>query len=191
MTSSNGRTFSALQSICAGNSPVTGVFPAQRPVTRSFDVFFDKRLNKQWWGWWFETPSRPLWRHCNDVKPYMRLLRTLHSSLWIRIRDHRNKNVAGCKMITSVILIVTRNLTTTAEFVLVLWLLSVLLISSSGCCSQYRYCQYHRHNWYCSFVHSRLTITILLFFCRTIFIIIKIVIVISTVIKTITMLSSW
>ena len=23
------------------------------------------RLSKQWWGWWFETPSRPLWRHCN------------------------------------------------------------------------------------------------------------------------------
>ena len=38
-------------------------------MTRSFDVFFDLRLNKllskQWWGWWFETPSRPLWRHCN------------------------------------------------------------------------------------------------------------------------------
>ena len=61
--------FSALPAICAGNSPVTGEFPAQRPVTRSFDVFFDLRLNrwlsKQWWGWWFETPSRPLWRHCN------------------------------------------------------------------------------------------------------------------------------
>ena len=62
-------TFSALLAICAGNSPVTGEFPAQRPVTRSFDVFFDlrlnKRLSKQWWGWWFETPSRPLRRHCN------------------------------------------------------------------------------------------------------------------------------
>ena len=42
-------------------------FPAQRPVTRSFDVFFDlnKRLSKQWWGWWFETLSLPLWRHNN------------------------------------------------------------------------------------------------------------------------------
>ena len=57
-------TFSALLAICAGNSPVTGEFPAQRPVTRSFDVFFDlnKRLSKHSWGWWFETP---LWRHCN------------------------------------------------------------------------------------------------------------------------------
>ena len=38
-------TFSALLAICAGNSPVTGEFPAQSPVTRSFDVFFDLRLN--------------------------------------------------------------------------------------------------------------------------------------------------
>ena len=64
-------TFSALLAICAGNSPVNGKFPAQRPVTRRFDDFFDLRLNtrlsKQWWGRWFETPSRPLWRHCNDV----------------------------------------------------------------------------------------------------------------------------
>ena len=63
-------TFSALLAICAGNSPVTCEFPAQRPVTRSFDVFFDLRLNNQlstqWWGWWFETPSRPLWRHSNE-----------------------------------------------------------------------------------------------------------------------------
>ena len=39
-------TFSALLPICAGNSPVPGEFPTQRPVTRSFDVFFDLRLNK-------------------------------------------------------------------------------------------------------------------------------------------------
>ena len=61
--------FSALLALCAGNSPVAGEFPAQRSVTRSFDVFYDLRLNKRLskhsWGWWFETPSRPLWRHCN------------------------------------------------------------------------------------------------------------------------------
>ena len=39
--------FSALLAICAGKSPVTGEFPAQRPVTRSFDIFFDLRLNKR------------------------------------------------------------------------------------------------------------------------------------------------
>ena len=64
-------TVSALLAICAGNSPVTGEFTSQRPVTRSFDVFFDlclnKRLSKQLRGWWFEKLSRPLWRHCNDL----------------------------------------------------------------------------------------------------------------------------
>ena len=65
-------TFSALLAIWAENSPVTGEFPAQRPATRSFDVFFDlhlnKRLSKQSWGWWFETPLHPLWRHCNECR---------------------------------------------------------------------------------------------------------------------------
>ena len=64
-------TFSALLAICAGNSPVIGEFPTQRPVTRNFDVFFDlhpnERLSKQSWGWWFETLSSPLWRHRNEV----------------------------------------------------------------------------------------------------------------------------
>ena len=48
-------TFSALLALCAGNSPVTGEFPAQRSVARSFGVFFDlrlnKRLSKQSWSW--------------------------------------------------------------------------------------------------------------------------------------------
>ena len=69
-------TISALLAICAGNSSVPGDFPAQRPVTRIKDVFFDlrlnKRLSKQSWGWWFETVSRPLWRHRNDwTIPYV------------------------------------------------------------------------------------------------------------------------
>ena len=57
-------TFSALLAIFAGNSPVPGEFPTQRPVTRSFDVYFDLRLNKglckQWWGWWFEDATVPI-----------------------------------------------------------------------------------------------------------------------------------
>ena len=68
MTSSNGN-ISASLALCPGNSPATGEFPSQRPVTRSFYVFFhlrlNKRLSKQSWGWWFEMPSHPLWRHCN------------------------------------------------------------------------------------------------------------------------------
>ena len=62
-------TFSALLAIRAGNSLVSGEFPTQRPVTRSFDVFFDlrldERLSKHSLGWWLETPSRPLWRQSN------------------------------------------------------------------------------------------------------------------------------
>ena len=67
-------TFSALLAICAGNSPVPGEFPTQRPVTRSFDIYFDLRpnkwLSKQSRGWWFETLSCSLWRHSNgNVHP--------------------------------------------------------------------------------------------------------------------------
>ena len=44
-------------------------------VTRSYAVFFDlllnKRLSKQWWRWWFETPSRPSWRHYNVLMMYL------------------------------------------------------------------------------------------------------------------------
>ena len=70
-------TFFVLLAICAGNSPVTAEFPAQMPVTRNFDVFFvlllNKRLSKQWWGWWFERPSLPLWRHCNEKVLYVEI----------------------------------------------------------------------------------------------------------------------
>ena len=90
-------TFSALLAICAGNSPVPGEFPAQRPVTRSFDVFFDlrlnKRLSKQSWGWWFETLSRRLWRHCNVLESKILIQRghkfahattvELHIKIWL------------------------------------------------------------------------------------------------------------
>ena len=58
-------TFFALLAISAGNWPVPGEFIAQRPVTRSFDLRLNKRLSKQLWDWWFETLSRPLWRHRN------------------------------------------------------------------------------------------------------------------------------
>ena len=73
MTSSNGNIFRVTGHLC-GDSPVPGEFPTQRPVTRSFDVFFDQRLNKrlskQPWGWWFETPAWSLWRHHNDMESH-------------------------------------------------------------------------------------------------------------------------
>ena len=52
-------TFSALLVIWAENSPVTGEFPAQRPVTRSFDIFFDLRLK----GWANNREPGDLTRH--------------------------------------------------------------------------------------------------------------------------------
>ena len=63
-------TFYALLVLCEGNPPVTGRFSSQRPVTRSFDAFFDVRLNKRLSKKisrlrWFETPWRSSWRHCN------------------------------------------------------------------------------------------------------------------------------
>ena len=63
-------------------------WPHKGSVTRSFDVFFDlrlnKRLNKQSWGWWFETPSWSLWRHCND--------KVLCSLLGVHITNVHNDN---------------------------------------------------------------------------------------------------
>ena len=69
MTSSNGNIFRVTGPLC-GEFTGPGEFPTQRPVTRSFDVSFDLRLNKwlskQPWGWWFETPLWSLWRQCNE-----------------------------------------------------------------------------------------------------------------------------
>ena len=66
MTSSNGNIFRVTGPLCR---EFTGHRWIPRTVTRSFDVYFDprlnKRLSKQSWGWWFETPSCSLWRHCN------------------------------------------------------------------------------------------------------------------------------
>ena len=68
MTSSNGNIFRVTGHLCG---EFTG--PRWIPLTKAGDAelwcFFhlrpNKRLSKQWWGWWFETPSRPLWCHCN------------------------------------------------------------------------------------------------------------------------------
>ena len=80
-------TFSALLTLCARNSPVNREFPSQRPVTWSFDVFFhlclNKRLIKQSWGWWFETPSRSLWRRYNDCSAYDVCPREYHNGLQV------------------------------------------------------------------------------------------------------------
>ena len=62
-------TFSSLLAICAGirRSPVNSPHKGQwrRALMFFFDLSLNKRLSKQSWGWWFETPPRPLWRHCD------------------------------------------------------------------------------------------------------------------------------
>ena len=68
MTSSNGNIFRVTGHLCG---EFTG--PRWIPHTKASDAelwcFFDlqtnKRLSKQWWGWWLETLSRPLCRHRN------------------------------------------------------------------------------------------------------------------------------
>ena len=89
-------TFSVLLAFCAGNSPVTGEFPSQRPVTRSFEVFchlrLDKRLNKQSWGWWFEMLSRSLWRNCNERYDYSGSDRSI-PLLWYMQRGSMDETV--------------------------------------------------------------------------------------------------
>ena len=68
MTSSNGNIFRVTGHLCGEFTSLQWI-----PHTKASDAglwcFFylrpNKRLSKHWWGWWFETPSRPLWRHCN------------------------------------------------------------------------------------------------------------------------------
>ena len=64
-------TFAALLAFYVWNSPLTGGFPSQKPVTRNFNISFDLRLNKQLGKQsrrrWFETPSRSFWRQCNET----------------------------------------------------------------------------------------------------------------------------
>ena len=80
MTPSNGNVFPVLLVLCEGNP--------QRPVAGSFDVFFDlrlhKRLSKQSIRRRFETPSRSLWRHCNDERSlkYMFILCCQYHDCW-------------------------------------------------------------------------------------------------------------
>ena len=87
-------TFSALLAIGAGNSPVPGKFPAKRPAARSFDVFFDfrlnKRLKKQSWGWWFQNYRAQygvivmLSIHCLSLMIFFhRWTETKHTAAWI------------------------------------------------------------------------------------------------------------
>ena len=72
----------ALLAICAGNLPVTGEFPAQRPVTQSFDVFFDLRLKK--------TVEKTIMRLviCDPIAPIITSIYALKHDMWQAYSDH-------------------------------------------------------------------------------------------------------
>ena len=99
MTSSNGNIFRATGHLC-GEFTGPGEFPAQRPVRRSFDVFFDPRLNKQLskqsGGGWFETPSRPLWRHCNGKTKHGIWICLFSSTTLSSWASYQIRKIAGC-----------------------------------------------------------------------------------------------
>ena len=97
---------SALLALCVGNSPVTGEFPSQGPVTQSFDVFctWTNSWVKQSRRRWFETPSPSLWRHCNSGvlagDPYAYgPCEQLHTwlCLFYLLRFHATRQFAKCK----------------------------------------------------------------------------------------------
>ena len=69
-------TFSASLAICAGNSPVTGEFPAQRPVTRSFDV----SLICDWINGWVNSREAGDLRH--HRAQYDVIMMTNKSAAW-------------------------------------------------------------------------------------------------------------
>ena len=74
-------TFSALLAICVGNSPVPGEFPAQRPVTRSFDVF----LISIWINDWVND------REAGDLRRYRGHYDVIVMSMintYISVREH-------------------------------------------------------------------------------------------------------
>ena len=70
MTSSNGNIFSVTGHLCGeftGHQWILHTMASDAEHGVFFDLRLNKRLSKQWWGWWFETPSHPLWRHYNVI----------------------------------------------------------------------------------------------------------------------------
>ena len=127
-------TFSALLAICAGNSPVPGEFPTQRPVTRSFDVYFDlhtnKRLSKQLWGWWFEAQSRPFRRHRNGVQ--VRIFRSIRREHSAQMQSTPPRVIDQYKMQNKFTLKLKRNIIVLHMLNFLNFLLLCLLVLTTG-----------------------------------------------------------
>ena len=110
MTSSNGNIFRATGPLCG----VTGEFPAQRTVTRSFDVFFylhlDKRLSKQSRRRGFETQSRSLWPHSNvpfcSVSLSFRFCGKNEGPIWWHMLHHWQHRIMPFRLLLEYLLMV-------------------------------------------------------------------------------------
>ena len=74
--------------------------PVQRPVTWSFDVFFDlclnKPLSKQSWDWWSETPSHPLWRQCYGMLEIYYVMFGTKINIFLRRKYQHNNFKVNC-----------------------------------------------------------------------------------------------
>ena len=69
MTSSNGNIFRVTGHLCGkftGPRWISHTKASDAELWCFFDLRLNKRLSKQPWGWWFETPAWSLWRHRND-----------------------------------------------------------------------------------------------------------------------------
>ena len=92
MTSSNGNGFRVTGPLSPVNSPLKGQWRVPLMMF-SLVCALNKRLSTQSWCWWFETPLRSLWRHCNgkDLLNSIpnRLLHIQASSLMDKYRSKR------------------------------------------------------------------------------------------------------
>ena len=85
-------TFSALLAFCGGihRSPVNSPHKGKWRGALMFSLIcaLNKRLSKQSWGWWFETPSCSLWRHCN----------VFDDKSWALGQSQNGRNILGCAL---------------------------------------------------------------------------------------------
>ena len=136
MTSSNWSIFRVTGHLWEESTGDRWKNPSQRPVTRSFAVFFDlrlnKRLSKQSRRWWFETPSRSLWRHLNYASWFIRCRHwTIHNELMSKnIRKTRKQRNGG--LITQTLVCWWFILTRT--FALELCLVCIMLFTCNVLC---------------------------------------------------------
>ena len=93
---SSSRSIFRVIGLLWGRPQVTGVFPSQSPLMRSFDIFFglclNNRLSKQLSGQWFETSLHSLWRRCNDNGKAGRIYTDNKYVKWSNLKAQHCKN---------------------------------------------------------------------------------------------------